>query len=67
MNNITLREYYAGQMLQGLYANKELLVIMTNDAEKQGVEPADLIAKRCFEMAEAMTRYNAYPNRSKVK
>ena len=67
MINMTLREYYAGQVLQGLYANTELLVIMTNDAEKQGVEPSDLIAKRCFEMAEAMTRYNAYPNRSKVK
>lgn len=67
MTNMTLREYYAGQMLQGLYANKELLVIMTNDAEKQGVEPADLIAKRCFKMAEAMTAYNAYPSRSKVK
>lgn len=67
MSNFTLREYYAGQVLQGIYANKELLVIMTNDAEKQGVEPTDLIASRCFEMANAMTAYNAYPNRSKVK
>ena len=67
MNNITLREYYAGQMLQGLYGNKDLLVIMTNEAEQQGVKPTDLIAKRCFQMADAMTAYNAYPNRSNVK
>lgn len=54
MSNFTLREFYAGQVLQGIYANKELLVIMTNEAEKQGVDPADLIATRCFEMAAAM-------------
>lgn len=71
MNNITTREYFAGQMLAGLYANKDLLVIMTNDAEKQGVEPADLIAKRCYEMANVMMKvvndnYSSAPGRRKA-
>ena len=71
MNNITLREYYAGQALQGVYANKDLLVIMTTEAENQNVEPADLIAKRCFQIAESMMtvvneNYSSAPGRRKV-
>ena len=70
MNNITLREYYAGQALQGVYANKDLLVIMTNEAEKCNVEPSELIAKRCFEIANSMMavvndNYSSAPGRRK--
>ena len=67
---MTLKEYYAGQALQAIYANKDLLVIITNEAEKCNIEPSDLIAKRCFEIASSMMaasrdNYTSAPGRRK--
>lgn len=63
---IELRDYFAGKVLQGIFANNERLKDMSNEMDKyayylhlRDVENdniGDYVAQQCYNMADAMLR-----------
>ena len=51
---ITLRQYYAGQALQGLLSDHKLIETYQEESERTGVGPDVIVAGIAFAHADAM-------------
>lgn len=53
-SGMTLRDYFAGQAMQGLIANKLLIKTVMNQSRRDGQTTDELIAECCYDTADAM-------------
>lgn len=51
---MSLRDYFAGQVLCGMLNNQNMTDNITNLATSSGVKNIDIRAKYCYELADAM-------------
>ncbi len=59
MDNLTLRQWYAGQALHGLMANSDWLRAEDARINGSGQRLRDTVAKVCFEAADALIEQEA--------
>jgi len=51
-----LRDYFAGQVLQGIYANRDVLAGLFEGARSKGVEAEIFVSEQCYKIADAMLK-----------
>ena len=60
-NEIKLRDYFAGKVLEGIHANFEMWTAICMDRgnctkDKQNDSVEDYVAQQCYKMADAMLK-----------
>jgi hypothetical protein len=53
---MTLRDYFAGQVLVGMLVDSKTLAAIKEVAEEDNKNPSETIASNCYELADAMLK-----------